>query len=75
MCLAIPARLVERLSGDEGVVAWSEVRRPVRLELVPEVKVGDWVLVHTGYVLEVLDPAEAARSIALFAEMDADVGG
>lgn len=72
MCLAIPAQLVERLNDEEGVAAWSEVRRPVRLELVPDAKVGDWVLVHTGYAIEVLSPEEAARSIALFEEMATD---
>ncbi len=74
MCLAIPAQLVKRLNEREGVVAWSDVSKTVALELAPEVKVGDWVLVHAGYVIQVLDPKEAAASLSLFEELldDAD---
>ena len=69
MCLAIPAQLVERINDRESVVAWSDMQMTVCTELVPDVKEGDWVLVHTGYIIEVIDPQEAAESIALFREI------
>ncbi len=70
MCLAIPARLVE-VNGDEGVVDMGGVRKEISLSLVDGVSVGDYVIVHVGYALNKLDPEEAERTLALFAEMGA----
>lgn len=71
MCLAIPARLVERLGGDEAVVDLGGVRKPISVALVPEAQVGDYVIVHVGHALGLIDPAEAERTLALFAELEA----
>jgi hydrogenase expression/formation protein HypC len=68
MCLAIPARVVERLSDAEGVIDVGGVRKRISLELVTGVDIGDYVIVHVGYALQRLDPDEAARTLALFAE-------
>jgi hydrogenase expression/formation protein HypC len=69
MCLAIPVKLIKRINDREGVVAWSDVRMQVGLELVPEAVEGDWVLVHTGYAIQVMDPEEAKESLAIFSEV------
>jgi len=69
MCLAIPAEVVEVYNSREGLVSWSGIRKRVGIELVPGLKPGDWVLVHAGYVIETIEPEEAAASLALFAEM------
>lgn len=69
MCLAIPARVAEILGGDQAVVDLGGVRKEVSLALVDDVRVGDYVIVHVGYALNKLDPDEAARTLALFAEM------
>jgi len=69
MCLAIPAQLIEILNEREGIAAWSEISRKVALDLVPGVKQGDWILVHTGYAIQVLDPEQARESLTLFQEM------
>lgn len=74
MCLALPARLVELLPNDEGVIDVGGVRKRISLELVPDVVPGDYVIVHVGYALQKLDPAEAARTLALFAEAAAAGG-
>ena len=71
MCLAIPARIVEVLPNDEGVVDLGGVRKRISLELVSDVVPGDYVIVHVGYALQKLDPDEAARTLALFAEAGA----
>jgi hydrogenase expression/formation protein HypC len=71
MCLALPARLLERLSGDQGRIDLGGVRKTVSLALVPEARAGDYVIVHVGHAIGVLDPAEAAATLALFAQMDA----
>jgi hydrogenase expression/formation protein HypC len=69
MCLAIPARVAEILDGDQAVVDLGGVRKDVSLALVDDVAVGDYVIVHVGYALNKLDPDEAERTLALFAQM------
>jgi len=68
MCLAIPA-CVEEINGDDAIVNLSGIRREISLALVENVEPGDYVIVHVGYALEKIDPAEAARTLALFAEL------
>ncbi|OIR00275.1 hydrogenase isoenzymes formation protein HypC [mine drainage metagenome] len=70
MCLAIPARIAQ-VNGDQGVVDMSGVRKDVSLALLDEVAIGDYVIVHVGFALSKLDPAEAERTLALFAELGA----
>ncbi len=71
MCLAIPGEILSiDTDADSAVVAVGEVSKTVSLALVGPVAVGDYVLVHVGYALEKLDPAEAQRTLAMFAEMD-----
>ena len=70
MCLAIPARVAERLEGDEALVDLGGVRKRISLALVPEAGVGDYVIVHAGYAISRLDSEEAANTLALFAAMD-----
>lgn len=69
MCLAIPARVVELLDDDKAIVDLGGVRKDVSLALVDGVAIGDYVIIHVGYALNKLDPAEAEATLALFAEM------
>lgn len=69
MCLAIPAKVVELLDDDNAVVDLGGVRKTISLSLVDDVAVDDYVIVHVGYALNKLDPEEAARTLALFAEL------
>lgn len=69
MCLAIPARVVELGADDDAVVDLAGVRKEISLALVDNIAVGDYVIVHVGYALNKLDPEEAARTLALFAEI------
>ena len=73
MCLAIPAQVVELREGDNAVVDLAGVRKEISLSLVDNVAVGDYVIVHVGYALTRLDTDEAERTLALFAEINADV--
>jgi hydrogenase expression/formation protein HypC len=68
MCLALPALVVELLPASEGLIDIGGVRKCISLELVSDVQVGDYVILHVGYALQKLDPVEAARTLALFAE-------
>jgi hydrogenase expression/formation protein HypC len=69
MCLAIPALVVERLEGEEAVIDLDGVRKKISVALVPDVRAGDYVIVHVGYALTRLDPDEAQRTLALFAQV------
>ncbi len=69
MCLALPARVVELRDGDNAVVEVGGVRKAVSLALVEGIVPGDFVIVHVGYALSRLDPEEAARTLAAFAEL------
>lgn len=71
MCLAIPARVVELRDGDQAVIDLAGVRKEISLALVENVQPGDYVIVHVGYALQKLDPEEAAKTLALFAGLDA----
>lgn len=69
MCLAIPVRVVELMSGDQAIVDAGGVRKEISLALVEGVGVGDYVILHVGYALQKLDEDEARRTLELFAEM------
>lgn len=66
MCLALPARVVEVISPEKARVALSGIRREISLALVDDVLPGDYVIVHAGYALSKLDPAEAEKTLAIF---------
>jgi hydrogenase expression/formation protein HypC len=68
MCLAIPVRIVA-IDGDEAETEIAGVRRQVSIALTPEVKVGDYVLLHTGYAIGVVDEAEAEETLKLLEEI------
>ncbi len=68
MCLAIPARIVELLDGDQCRVELGGVRKEISLALFDGAAVGDYVIVHVGYALTKLDAEEAAQTLALIAE-------
>jgi hydrogenase expression/formation protein HypC len=71
MCLALPARVVAVKDGALATVDLGGVRKEVSLALVPEAGVGDYVIVHVGHAIGLVDPDEAARTLALFAEIAA----
>ena len=68
MCLAVPAKVVE-INDQLASVEVSGVRRAASLMQLPEAAVGDYVLVHAGFAMQIVDHAEAARIEALRAEM------
>lgn len=72
MCLGIPGR-VTSVADDAGLrtglVDFGGVRREVCLAYVPEVEVGDYVVVHVGFAISRLDEAEALRTLEIIAAM------
>ena len=68
MCLAIPA-LVKSIDGQQAEVDIEGVTREASLQLTPDAKVGDYVLLHTGYAISVIDAAEAEETLKLLREL------
>ena len=68
MCLAIPA-LVKSIDGHQADVEVGGVSRRVSIWLTPEVEVGDYVLLHTGYSISIIDEDEAAETLELLQEL------
>ena len=68
MCLAIPA-LIKSIKGQQADVDIDGVGREVSIQLTPDVKVGDYVLLHTGYAISVIDPEEAEETLKLLKEL------
>ena len=67
MCLAVPAE-IKSIEGTSAEVDFGGVIRSVNLSLV-SAKVGDYVIVHAGYAIEVLDKEEAEKTLELFREL------
>ena len=70
MCLAVPL-LIKSIQGKDAEAEIGGVSRPVSLWLTPEAKVGDYVLVHTGYAISVLDKDEAEETLRLLGDIAA----
>ncbi|MCI1191886.1 HypC/HybG/HupF family hydrogenase formation chaperone [Calidifontimicrobium sp. SYSU G02091] len=73
MCLALPARIVELQTADQAVVELGGVRKSISVALTPQARVGDYVIVHVGHAIGLLDAEEAEKTLALFAEMAAEM--
>lgn len=67
MCLAVPAE-VKSIDGHMATVDYGGVSRTANISLV-EAKVGDYVIVHAGYAIQVMDREEAEKTLEMFREM------
>ena len=68
MCLSIPAEILE-INGKEGMARVGNVTSKVALDLIEKVKLGDYVLIHSGFAIEVIDEAEAKLTFDLIRDM------
>jgi len=72
MCLAVPMQIKE-ISGDSALVEYEGTRREVRLDLVdPRPNIGDYVIIHAGFVLHLIDEEEAQESLKTWKEILSD---
>ena len=69
MCLAIPAQITHLLQDHQVKINIGGVCRTVSIALVPEAKIGDYVIIHAGYALTKLDETEAQKTLKLFEAM------
>ncbi len=75
MCLALPVRIIERWGVDRAKAEIEGVVREISVALVPEVDVGEYVILHVGYAIARLDVVEAERTLALMAQWARGEGG
>lgn len=68
MCLAIPAQ-VKSIEGQQAEVEVGGLRRRVSLVLAPDAAIGDYVLLHTGYAISIIDQAEAEETLRLLEQL------
>ena len=75
MCLAVPGKILtiieeQNLGLRRGKVDFGGIRKEVCLDYTPEARVGDYVLVHVGFALTVVDEQEAQRVFEALRELD-----
>ncbi len=73
MCLAVPGKVLSIVGEDlqrSGRVSFGGVVKEVNLAYVPEAKVGDYVIVHVGFALSVVDEAEASQTFEYLRQME-----
>jgi hydrogenase expression/formation protein HypC len=70
MCLAVPAKIIS-MDGTNAEIDIDGVRRRISLYLTPEAKLGDYVLLHAGFAIKVLDIQEAQETLNLLRQMNA----
>jgi len=70
MCLAVPGLIESIDSQNIAQVSIGGVRLKASLALVPEAKVGDYVLIHVGYAIQVLSPEDARETLELLEEIE-----
>ena len=68
MCLAIPAKILE-VRGDTAIADFGGVKREICVALLEKVEPGDYVLVHTGFAIQVIDEEEARETLRLWKEL------
>ena len=69
MCLAIPAQITELKDGGMARVSIMGTTRDIALDLTPDAAVGDYVLVHAGFAIEIVDAQYAQETLDLIQEM------
>ena len=70
MCLGVPAKILH-IQGQEALVDLGGVKQSIRLDLLPEARLGDYVLLHAGFAISLLQEEEALERLRLFEEIRA----
>jgi hydrogenase expression/formation protein HypC len=69
MCLSIPAK-IEEIHGEMARVSVNGVVYEASLQMVPDAKAGDYILMHTGFALQIISEEEAKETLQTFQEFD-----
>jgi len=71
MCLAVPGKVIE-INESKATIEVGNVKREVFVQLVPDVKLGEYVLVHAGCAIEIVDEEEALKTLDILKELSED---
>lgn len=71
MCLAIPGKVIE-INEAKAIIEVGNVKREVFIQLVPETKLGDYLLVHAGCAIQIVDEEEALKTLEILKELAED---
>jgi len=71
MCLAVPAKITHVDESGQGTAAYMGSEVKVNLSLVPQARRGDWVIIHAGFAISVMNAKEARETLRLFKELAA----
>jgi len=69
MCLGVPAKVVEFIEGQMAVVDVDGNQVNISIQLVPEVKIGQYVLVHAGFAMDIIDEDWARETMQLLKQL------
>lgn len=69
MCLAVPSKIVEIKDNNVAIVDIGGVKKEILIDLLDEVKVGEYVLLHAGFAIQKLDEEEARKTLEIFREI------
>lgn len=69
MCLAVPGEIVSLESNGHALVDMSGVRRDISIRLTPGAQIGDYVLIHAGFAIQIIDATEADETLRLIDEL------
>jgi len=68
MCLGVPVKIVQ-IKGNKGVAEFKGVKKKINLELLENVKKGDYVILHAGFAIQKMEPEDALETLKLFEEL------
>jgi hydrogenase expression/formation protein HypC len=69
MCLGIPLKIVE-INGKEAYGELNGVRKKIRVDLIKDLKLGDYVMVHAGFALEIMKEEQAKDTLKILEELE-----
>jgi hydrogenase expression/formation protein HypC len=68
MCLAVPMKLIS-IEGNKGIVELSGIKKEISLNLLKDVEIGDYLIIHAGFAIEKLNEEEAKKTLAIWEEI------
>lgn len=69
MCLAVPMKLI-RIEGNKGIVELSGIKKEISLNLLRDVEIGDYLIIHAGFAIEKLNEEEAKKTLEIWKEIE-----
>ena len=79
MCLGVPGKVIEWIDQDpifgRAIIEFGSVRRECQMACTPDAKIGDYVIVHAGIAIAIIDAKEAERTLQDLAEMAEEYSG